>query len=245
MGAQMDVTGYLRIEESVGICLEVLTTALAAIPAQIIECASISTGASAVAMLDREAFVKACESLKPAVVFIHREHSLLEEQLADLVSEITEVQAEADKLRQEFLFREAEVMARARKSCPDYSHLQCFFTSGALLVATACEVGAYQDFTEALDRFEQVADEAEEMASSLNQASLNSEMKKVAETVSKDQGFISLRGKRKRAMYVLKHYRQEIPESPYLERPDQGSDLIDRNVVLVSRQAADILEFGS
>lgn len=37
-----------------------------------------------------------------------------------------------------------------------------------------------------------------------------------------DEGFISLRGKRKRAMYVLKHYRSQIPESPYLERPDQG-----------------------
>ena len=100
-----------------------------------------------------------------------------------------------------------------------------------------------QDFTEALDRFEQAADEAEEMASSLDQARLNSGMENVAETVSKDQGFISLRGKRKRAMYVLRHYQQEIPESPYLERPDQGSEPIDRNVVLVARQAADILEF--
>lgn len=45
-------------------------------------------------------------------------------------------------------------------------------------------------------------------------------------------------------MYVLKHYRQEIPESPYMERPDQGSDPIDRNVVLVARMAADYLEFG-
>lgn len=239
----MEMTCYLRIEESVEAHLEVLTTALAAIPTQIIKCASISTGASAVAMLDREAFIKACESLKPAVVFIHREHSLLEEQLADLVSEITEVQAEADKLRQELLSKEAGIVDRAQKSCPEYSHLQCFFTCGAALVAMACEVGAYQDFTEALDRFEQVADEAEKMASSLDQARLNSEMKKVAETVSKDQGFISLRGKRKRAMYVLKHYRLEIPESSYVERPDQGSDPIDRNVVLVARQAADILEF--
>ena len=195
-------------------------------------------------MLDREAFIKACESLKPAVVFIYREHSLLEEQLADLVSEITDVQAEADKLRQEFLSTEAEVMARVRKSCPDYSHLQCFFTSGALLVAMACEVGDYQDFTEALDRFEQAADESEEMASSLDQARLKGEMRNVSEAVSKDQGFICLRRKRKRAMYVLKHYRQEIPKSPYVERPDQGSDPIDRNVVLVARQAADILDFG-
>ena len=239
----MEVISYLRVEESIETCLEMLMKALVTIPTQIIEGNSVSTGSSAVAMLDREAFIKACESLKPAVVFIYREHSLLEEQLADLVSEITDVQAEADKLQQEFLSREAEVVARARKSCPDYSHLQCFFTSGALLVAMACEVGDYQDFTEALDRFEQAADEAEEIASSLDQARLNSEMKKVAETVSKDQGFISLRGKRKRAMYVLKHYRQGIPESPYLERPDQGSEPIDRNVVLVARQAADILEF--
>jgi hypothetical protein len=55
--------------------------------------------------------------------------------------------------------------------------------------------------------------------------------------------FFLLRGKRKRAMYILKHHRQEIPESPYVERPDQGLDPIDRNVVLVARQAADILEF--
>lgn len=239
----MEMMSCLRIEESIETHLEVLTTALAAIPTQIVECASISTGGSAVAMLDRKAFIKACESLKPAVVFIHREHSLLEAQLTNVVSEITEVQAEADKLRQEFLSKEAEVIARARESCPDYSHLQCFFTYGASLVAMACEVGAYQDYTGALDRFEQAADEAEVMASSLDQAKLNGEMKKVSEAVSKDQGFISLRGKRKRAMYVLKHYRQEIPESPYVERPDQGSDPIDRNVVLVARQAADILEF--
>lgn len=45
-------------------------------------------------------------------------------------------------------------------------------------------------------------------------------------------------------MYVLKHYRQEIPESPYMERPDQESDPIDRIVVVVARKAADVLEFG-
>lgn len=240
----MNVTSYLRIEESVGACLEALTTALIAIPTQIIECTSISAGTSPRAMLDPLAFIKACESLKPAVVFIHREHSLLEEQLADMVSEITDIQNQRDTLQQDFLAKEAELMTRAQRTCPEYSHLQCFFTSGASLVAMACEVGDYQDFTEALDRFEQAADEAEEIASSLDQARLNSEMRKISEAVSMDEGFISLRGKRKRAMYVLKHYRQEIPESPYMERPDQGSDPIDRNVVLIARQAADILEFG-
>lgn len=240
----MEMMSCLRIEESVETHLEVLTTALAAIPTQIVECMSISTGASAIAMLDREAFIKACESLKPAVVFSHRERSLLEEQLADMIAEITDLEAQGDSLRQDFLSKEAGLMARAWKTCPEYSHLQCFFTSGSAIVAMACEVGDYQDFTEALDKFEQAADEAEETASSLDQARLNGEMKKVSEAVSKDQGFISLRGKRKRAMYVLKHYRKEIPESPYVERPDQGSDPIDRNVVLVARQAADILEFG-
>ncbi len=195
-------------------------------------------------MLDHLAFIKACESLKPTVVFIHREHSLLEEQLADMVSEITDIQPQRDALQRDFLTKEAELMARAQKTCPEYSHLQCFFTSGASLVAMACEVGDYQDFTEALDRFEQAVDEAEVIALSLDQARLNSEMRRISEVVSMDQGFISLRGKRKRAMYVLKHYRQEIPESPYLERPDQGSDPIDRNVVMVARKAADILEFG-
>ena len=69
-------------------------------------------------------------------------------------------------------------------------------------------------------------------------------MRKISEAASMDEGFISLCGKRKRAVYVLKHYRSQIPESPYLERPDQWSDPIDRNVVLVARQAADIFEFG-
>jgi hypothetical protein len=240
----MVATSYMRIEESVDACLEALTTALEAIPTQIIECASISAGTSPTAMLDRSAFIKACESLKPAVVFIHREYSLLEEQLVDMVSEITDIQTQRDTLQQEFLANEAELMARARRTCPEYSHLQCFFTSGTSVVAMACEVGDYQDFTEALDRFEQAVDEAEEIASSLDQARLNSEMRRISEAVSMDQGFISLRGKRKRAMYVLKHYRQEIPECSYMERPDQGSDPIDRNVVMVARKAADILEFG-
>lgn len=178
------------------------------------------------------------------MVFSHREHSLLEEQLADVISEITDLEAQRDSLRQDFLSKKAGVMTRAWKNCPEYSQLRCFFPSGSAIVAMACEVGDYQDFTEALERFKQAVDEAEEMASSLDQARLNGEMKKVSEAVSKDQGFISLRGKRKRAMYVLKHYRQEIPESPYIERPDQGSDPIDRNVVLIARQAADIIEFG-
>jgi hypothetical protein len=240
----MVATSYMRIEESVDACLEALTTALEAIPTQIIECASISAGTSPTAMLDRSAFIKACESLKPAVVFIHREYSLLEEQLVDMVSEITDIQTHRDTLQQDFLAKEAELMVRAQRTCSQYSHLQCFFTSGASVVAMACEVGDYQDFTEALDRFEQAVDEAEEIASSLDQARLNSEMRRISEAVSMDQGFISLRGKRKRAMYVLKHYRQEIPESSYMERPDQGSDPIDRNVVMVARKAADILEFG-
>ncbi|MNH16930.1 hypothetical protein D3C79_765820 [compost metagenome] len=161
-----------------------------------------------------------------------------------MVSEITDLEAQGDLLRKDFLDKEAELMARARKTCHEYSHLQCFFTSGASLVAMACEVGDYQDFIEALDRFEQAADEVRELESSLEQTKLTLEMKKIVEAVSKDQGFISIRGKRKRAMYVLKNYRAAIPESPFVERPDQGSSPIDRNVVLVARQAADILEFG-
>lgn len=240
----MDVTSYLRIEESVDACLETLTAALVTIPTQIIECTSIATGTCPTAMLDRSAFLHACLSLKPAVVFIHREQSLLEAQLAYVVSQITDVESHRNALEQDFLAKESELMTKTRNTCLEYSSLQCFFTTGAALVAMACEVGDYQDFTEALGRFKEDADEAIEIESSLGQARLNNEMKKIAEVISLDQDFVSIRGRRKRAIYVMKHYRQEIPESPYLERPDQGSDPIDRNVVLIARQAADILEFG-
>lgn len=187
----------LRIEESVDACLEAVTAALVATPTQVIECTSIYEGTSPRAMLDHLAFIKACEILKPAVVFIHREHSLLEEQLADMASEMTDIQTQRDAIQQAFLAKEAELIARVKSTCPEYSHLQCFFTSGASLVAMACEVGDYQDFTEALDRFEREAGEAEEVRSSLEQARLNSDMRKISEAVSMDEGFISLRGKRK------------------------------------------------
>ncbi|MGY2135853.1 hypothetical protein ACW9I8_04450 [Pseudomonas reactans] len=240
----MGVTSYMRIEESVDAWLEPLTSVLTTIPTQIIECTSIATGTNPVAMLDRSTFLKACQSLKPAVVFIHKEHSLLEEQLAYVASQITDVEPHRDALEQDFLTKESDVMTKARNTCLEYSSVQCFFTSGGVLITTGCEVGDYQDFTEALDRFKDTADEAIEMESSLDQIKLNNEMKKIAEVISRDQDFISIRGRRKRAIYVLKRYRQEIPESPYVERPDQGSDPIDRNIVLVARQAADILEFG-
>lgn len=52
METQIEVMSHLRVEESIETCLEILTTALLTIPTQIIECTSISTGNSAVAMLD-------------------------------------------------------------------------------------------------------------------------------------------------------------------------------------------------
>lgn len=240
----MDMMNYLRIEEPVNACLETLTAALVAIPTQIIECTSISTGTSPIVMLDRFAFINACQRLRPNVVFIHREQSLLEAQLAYVISGITDVELLRNALEHDFLSKESVLMNKTRKTCLEYSSLQCLFTSGATSVAMACEVGDYQDYTEALDRFKETADEAIEIESSLDQAKLNMEMKKIAEIISRDLSFISIRGRRKRAIYVMKHYRHEIPESPYLEKPDQGSDPIDRNIVLVTRQAADILEFG-
>lgn len=244
MGTQVKAVDYLRMEESVDACLEALTKTLVSIPSQVIECSSIFTGASAVAMLDRDAFIKACENLKPAVVFIYRESSLVDEQITDLVTELAESSSQRITLEQDFRIQEAELMLNVTTSCSAHSNLMCFFTSGPLVVAMAYCVGDYLDFTDALGRFEQSVDDARALESSLDQEILHSALKKIAETVAKDQGFISLRGKRKRAMYVLKTYRSAIPESCYVERPDQESDPIDRNVVLVARQAADIVEFG-
>lgn len=210
----MDVTSYLRIEESVDACLETLTAALITIPTQIIECTSISTGTCATATPDRSAFLNACQSLKPAAVFVHREQSLLEAQIAYMVTQITDVESRKNALEQDFLAKESELMTKTRNTCLEYSSLQCFFTTGAALVAMTCEVGDYQDFTEALGRFKEVADDATETESSLGQATLNNEMKKVAELISRDQGFISIRGRRKRAIYLMKRYRLEIQSLP-------------------------------
>lgn len=240
----MDAIRFERIEECVDVRIDALKEALRPHPVKFIECSCIDNGHASLAVLEPSSFLEACLALMPAVVFIYREVSLLDDQIAATMSDISDDPIEQNKLKKEFLSREAALMRDARKSCPEYGRSQCFFSAGVTLVLMGCEVVAYLEFMDALYEFGSETDEARKTEENEQLLKIQVELQKIAEQVAEDEGFISLRGRRKRAMHVLQHYRDVIPEGYHVERPDPSSDLLDRNIVQVSRLAADIIEFG-
>jgi hypothetical protein len=240
----MDNLRFEEIDECIDVRIDALKEALPGHSTQFIECSGINSAHASIAVLDQSSFLEACLAFTPPVVFVYREVSLLEDQIAATMSKISDDPIEQDRLKKMFLSSVAVLMEDAWKTCPEYSLAQCFFSAGVSLILMGLEVVAYAEFMDALSEFEETARNAKTVERKERDLQLALKLQKISKHVAEDKGFISLRGRRKRAMYVLQHYRAEIPESRQVERPDPGSDLIDKNVVLVSRKAADIIEFG-
>jgi hypothetical protein len=96
----------------------------------------------------------------------------------------------------------------------------------------------------ALDGFEDYINTLRKAEKNKLHVDLQKKLDSVAKVVAEDESFIAIRGRRKRAMYVLQNYRSEIPETGRLEKPGQDSDYMDKNIVDVAKRAADIIEFG-
>jgi hypothetical protein len=240
----MDTLHFEEIEECIDVRIDALKKALHAHPVQFIECSCINITHAPIAVLDQSSFIEACMTITPPVVFVYREESLLDALINVKMSKISDDPIEQDRLKKKFLSSHAVLMGVAWKTCPEYNLAQCFFSVGVTLVLMGLEVVAYGEFRDALYEFGKAAKEASEAEEDKQLLKLELELQKIAERVAEDEGFISIRGRRKRAMYVLQHYRAEIPVANSTTQTEQGSELIDRNVVQVSQQAADIIEFG-
>ena len=241
----MDEIRFERLHESVDARINTLKSALKDESIQFIECKCIDNGHAPLVVLGLTSFLEACLINKPPIVFVYREASLIEEQIAITMQEINGDPNEQERLGADFRLKESAIVSEVLNSCPEFFLTQCFFSIGPTLVVMGGEVDAYSKFIMALESFEETVGEFRKSERVRVRTELQKQLTKIAERVAEDEGFISLRGRRKRAMYVLQNYRSEIPESENVERPDQGSDLMDKNLVEVSRRAADIIEFGS
>lgn len=209
-----------------------------------IECGDGQRGSASVTVLDADAFVEAYKAIKPPAIFVYKEYSIIDEQILNAMAEISSDPSEQEKLRSEFYSKESATLGKAKLICPVYYRCQCYFFTGPAIVITGCEASPYAEVMSALDGFEDYIKSLKKSEKDKWFIELQKKLDGIAEKVAEDESFIAIRGRRKRAMYVLQNYRSEIPESNRLEKPGQDADYMDKNIVEVAKRAADIIEFG-
>lgn len=214
------------------------------LPINFIGCSGSHQGSAAVTILDEKSFIEACKAIKPSAVFVYKEFSGIEEQILSAISDISDDPSEQERLIVEFFDKESETLSKVSLICPVYYRCQCYFFTGPAIIVTGCEASPYAKVMSALDGFEDYIKSLKKSERDKWFVELQKKLDGVAERVAEDEGFIAIRGRRKRAMYVLQNYRSEIPESRQFEKPGQDGDYMDKNIVEVSKRAADIIEFG-
>lgn len=200
-------------------------------------------------------FIKVCKAVGQRFVFEERGEIDVDALIAsDIASEArTDVdedeydeQAFADELSRlinAFGQVHADAVARARKQCPTHCEAAFFVWHQGAMVFTGIRSSAYEALTDAIDAFCDNIEEQREAADAVRREQDEKDFDRIATELLDDPSFRSLRGKRKRCLYVKGKYAPRFDGyGPGLRRVDPYSDPMNSDLVsLVERVSGELI----
>ncbi len=237
------VDSFERVHFDVKIWLDSALEEIRLQKIQIIECKKfIEPEDESIVVLSLSEFIKICRSIDQKAIFLYKENSLIEEGIRQRIKNACEETDGLDFLIQAFKEECSEIFSQAELVCSECCHLQIFFSFGRIIVVAGVINETYEELMDAVDIFCDEIEVKRQVAKELKDREDEEKLLELSDELFRDSEFSSLRGKRKRCVYVLERYADRIPESNYFRRPDAYSDLFEKNIVDLVERVSDRLE---
>ena len=182
---------------------------------------------NSVVVLELNQFVEYCKLNNKLTVFVHGVSGDIQESLYTYISRTDIDEENIAGVISEFCSAHADLLAKITTACPRFRRQEIFVIDNGSIVLTGAMSEAYEEFLDCLEEFcEHTKDKHEEEA--LRRKEMNEEiLNALAQKLMTDEKFKSIRGKRKRCLYVEMNYGNRIPHSLTVKRPDANSDLMN------------------
>lgn len=237
------VDSFERCHFNVDIWLDAALEEIRSQKIQIIECKEfIEPKNDCVVVLSLPEFLKLCASIDQKNIFLYKESSLVEERIRLHIENACEEEDNLDFLIKEFKEEHSEIFSQAKSTCSEHRHVQVFFSLNRIIVVTGAISETYEELMDAVDIFCNEIEDKRHAAEELRDRKDEENLLKLSDELFRDSEFSSLRGKRKRCVYVLGKYADQIPNSSRFRRPDAYSDLFEKNIVDLVERVSDRLE---
>lgn len=210
---------------------------------QIIDCKSfIEPENECIVVLSISEFLKLCTSIDQKAIFVYKENSLIDENIRLRIENACEEADDLDFLIKAFREEHSKILAQAELLCSEHRHVQIFFSFNRIVVFAGAISETYEELLDAVDIFCEEIEDKRHMAKDLKDREDEEALIKLSDELFRDPEFSSLRGKRKRCVYVLEKYAEKVPCSNRFRRPDAYSDLFEKNIVDLVERVSDRLE---
>lgn len=240
----MDLDAYERFNGDVNAWVEEETQALKATGIPVIECADLMQEHSNAVTLPTDGFHLFIKATGQSIVFLYRGACDIAASIQSMIEDVCEAGENSALLVRSFESEHALLVKRAKATCAEHFYAELTVLHQGGFVAAGVVARAYEDLLAALQAF---CERTEDRRSGAKEAQLllDEEMlDALAEELMKDQAFASIRGKRKRCVYVASKYGLRVPRHPRgeLRRVDQTCDPMDSNLVGLVERVSDRLE---
>jgi len=240
----MDLDAYERLNGDVNVWVDEQTEALKAAGIPLIDCAELVQEYASAIILPTEGFHSFIQASGHSVVFLYRGACDVAACMQSMIEDVCEIGEDPALMVRAFESQHALLVKRAKAHCPDHFYAELTVLHQGGFVASGAVAQAYENLIKALQAFCESAEDrrsqAKEAQSLLDEETLDA----LAEELIKDPAFASIRGKRKRCVYVADKYRLRVPRHPRgeLRRVDQTCDPMDSNLVGLVERVSDRLE---
>ena len=208
-----------------------------------------------IVVLDKESFIKSCKSNGVTSVFVKSEFIDIDESLrkwlwnelegelkrSDYASMFPDI---SEKAISRFYSEHAELIKETKDACRSPSRQEVFYFDGNAVIVCGARSETYELFLDKLINFVEIFSDEISSELILKEDENESILAEIRKELLSDKTFISLKGLRKRCFYVEEKYKDKIPKSRRVAKPDKSSPYMDEMLVNFVQEISDRIEIA-
>ena len=207
-----------------------------------------------IVVLDKESFLKSCKSNGVTSVFVKNEFIDIDESLRNWLwnelggelegSGYVSFSDISEKAISRFYSDYSELIKETKDACRSLSRQEVFYFDGNAVIVCGARSETYELFLDKLIDF--VENYSNEIKSELifKEDENESILAEIRKDLLGDKTFVSLKGLRKRCFYVEEKYKDKIPKSRHLAKPDKTSPYMDETLINFVQEISDRIEIA-
>ena len=194
---------------------------------------------SSISVLPADFLTLCCQSSQK-FVFLYRIESHIDNQItASITHELGEHGEDLPTLINVFSNMNAKEVACAKLHCPTHHDAEFLLWHQGGAILTGVRSGSFDNLMQAIEDFCESVEDRRQATVTEQQAKDLMTLERIASELKGDAIFLSIRGKRKRCVYVQSKYGDRIGEGKFLRRPDPSSELMNADIVALVEKVSD------